>query len=139
MGKAGERTGNLRSLAQSTLIGGGIFLAVSLSVLLLFAAMISAGLLGQSNSIRPALMACVVGGLAGGWFTCIHWPSRKFLAGLSASLVGFFLLFLLRLTVFGSLHIKPHALSILAASLCGGMLAGLMTAGKKNKKKRRSY
>lgn len=139
MGKTGERAGGMGHLALSTLLGGVVSVMLSLLVLLLCAAMISAGLLGQSEPIQPVLAACGIGGAAGGLFTCFQWPSRRFLAGLSGALSGFLMLLLIRLSVAGVSALGSQTLLVLFGSLGGGGLSGLLTAGKKSRKKKRSY
>lgn len=139
MDKTGGKLADWRRVTGYSLAGGAVCLAVSMAFLLICALLISTGFLDQSNLFGIVFSACILGSLVGGLFTCIHWPSRKLLGGLVASLTGFCSVVLLRLAISGSLAGWTHIFGIFFGCLCGGLMAGLVTAGKKRKKKRRTH
>ena len=132
-----DRSAGFSRFVLSALVGGCIVPAMAIVLLLLCAAMISAGMLGQTVGTSPVIGGCVRGGLSGGIFTGVRWGRRRLAAGLTAAAIGFLLLLLIRFVFFDAADAWWNAPGIPAGCLCGGAISGLLPGGKKKKKKRR--
>ena len=135
MHKAEGRESGAARMMAGALLGGLLALGVELIVLLLGAYAISHGILKEDVSVQLTAAACVIGGIAGGWLTCSWWPSRRFLAGLSAGLICFLLIATIGLLWGEAFTVGIQALVEMAGCLCGGAISGLLFPSKKRKKK----
>ena len=138
MVKGGEHSANVVTMAVGALLGGAAALAVTLLLLLACAGAISAGALPERLELHVTVAACVLGGFCGGSLTRRRWGHHALPAGLAAGAVFFLLLLCVSLACFQSTGFGGAGLGVLAGCLCGGALAGL-PAGRKKKKKKRSY
>ena len=134
VGREEKQAGSLGQRGLGVLLGGLLALGVELMVLLLGALAVSRGIIEQHASIQITAAACVLGCLVGGLVACGQWPDRKLFGGLGVGLACF--LFLLLLTLWRGKHVTfgVQTWVELAACLCGGALAGVLTPKGKKKK-----
>lgn len=115
------------------LLGGLLALGAALLLLVLGAAAISKGMLGKDMSVQITVIACMIGCLAGGRFSCRAFRTGRLLAGISTGAVCFILILAIGL-LSGNLEPGTQWFAELAACLCGGGVAGI--PGKRRKKKK---
>lgn len=131
--------GRNRGPAQGVLtlvLGALLALGIELIVLLIGSFAVSAGILRVDASAQITAAACLIGCFAGGAFACGGWKSRRLIAGLAVGLICFLLILLVSL-VSGSFEFGTQGLIELAGCVVGGGLAGVLTGGKKKKRKTR--
>ena len=134
--RKGERqdSGTIQ-MAVGVLLGGLLALGVEIVILLFGAVAISNGIIKQDATLQLTAAACVVGGVIGGKLACAWWPVKKLLAGLTAGLVCFLLILMVGMLSGDGLTLGLQALIELTGCLCGGAISGLISGGKKRRKK----
>ncbi len=135
MRKSETQGANAVQMTAAVLLGALLALGIELIILLLGSIAVSKGILKESAATQVIVVACVVGCLIGGWFTCGRWPARRLLAGLAAGGICFLLILAVGLLTSEDFELGVQALIELAACLCGGALAGLFSGKRKAKKK----
>lgn len=135
MHKTDGKQTNLANLLCSLLLGGLLALGLELLLLLLGAVVVSNGILSDDASVQIATAACVLGCFGGGLFVCRRWNARRLLAGLAVGGLCFLLIVGVGLTMGGGLEMGSRGMLELAACLCGGAVAGLLSRKKKKGKK----
>ena len=134
MHKTETRGGNGAQMIVALLLGGMLALGVEILILLLGAVAVSNGVLLEEGATRITVIACVLGCLIGGWFSCGRWAARRLLAGLGTGLVCFLLILVTGMLMGGGQEFGTQGLIELAACLCGGGGAGLLCRKKKGKR-----
>ncbi len=122
-------------LTAAVLMGGLLALGIVLLLLLLGAVAVSRGILKEETGTQLTALACVLGCFVGGKLTSGRWPSRRLLAGLGAGAVCFLLILAVGLITSDGFDFGLQGLLELAACLCGGAVAGLLSRGKKRGKR----
>ncbi len=135
MHRAEERDAGAVHMTAGVFLGGLLALGVEIVFLLFGSIAISNGILKEDATLQITAAACVIGCLIGGWLTCAWWPARRLLAGLAAGAVCFLLILAVGLLSGEELSLGVQAMIELAGCLCGGAISGLLSRGKKRKKK----
>lgn len=130
-----EQGAKLVKFMGGILLGGVLALLVCLAVLLICSAGISGGWISDRYMMQCTLAGCVLGSLSGGMFAVLRCRARTLLVGLGVGCVFFLLLLTIGLLFYPDMSVERQGLSLLCASLVGGVLAGFL--GRKPKKKRR--
>lgn len=139
MRKTGEEQGGRWIYAMTVILLGGLLsLAVCLVVLLLCSIGISNGWLGETSIDKLAIAACVMGCFAGGVLAVKRCGSRALLTGLAVGGTCFLLLLTGGLLFFAdAVSIDQGGMGLMSGCLCGGAVAGILSARPKKKRRRR--
>ena len=124
---------NVIKTTTALLLGGLLALGIALLLLLLGAAAVSKGVLGQDISSRITVIACVIGCLVGGRFSCSFSRTKRLFIGLATGAVCFLLILAIGL-LGGNTEPGTQWFVEMAACLCGGGLSGVFGTRKKKKK-----
>lgn len=135
MGKTDKQGANAVHLALALLLGGLLALGVEIIVLLLGAMAVSKGILSDDAAAQVTVVACVLGCLIGGMFACRRWTAKRLVAGVGAGAVCFLLILAGGLLMGDGLDLGSQGMLELAACLCGGAVAGLLSRKKKKGKR----
>ena len=122
---------------KAVLLGGGSAFAVSIALLLLFAAGVSRGLLEGELRYQLTVVSCVLGSFVGGVLAVRKCPVRGILVGLAVALVLFLVQLTLGLLFFDGFALESGGIGLLFGDLCGGAAAGILSGGGKKKGGRR--
>ena len=133
MHRSETQGGHVVKTTTTLLLGGVLALGVALLLLVLGAVAISNGILGKEMSTQITVIACVIGCLIGGRFSCHTFRAGRLLAGTSTGFVCFVLILTVGL-LSGNIEPGTQWFVELAACLCGGGAAGVL--GKRRKKKK---
>lgn len=115
--------------------GGVLAFAVTLIILFLCAAAVSARWMSQTAMERAVIAVCVLGSLAGAAMAVRHDRELALVLGVGTGAMLFLLLLSAGVLLFEEAPVAQSGLGILCACLCGGGCAGIL--GRKTKKKRR--
>ncbi|MCI8871118.1 MAG: TIGR04086 family membrane protein [Lawsonibacter sp.] len=134
-GKRQEEQSGWMAAMNALAKGIGAALAVTLILLLLCAAAVSARWLSQTAMERSVIAVCVLGSLAGGWVSAAQRREMSVLLGLGTGAALFLLLTAIGVLFFEDAPAAEQIPVIFSACLCGGGAAGIL--GRKTKKKHR--
>lgn len=117
--------------AASTILTGGL-LAFGICVVCLAgtAGLISLGKLGEDVMFQACCLGSVLGALVGGIYTARTCRCRMLPVALGTALLYFLMWVLIGVMFYGEISL-PAAGAFFAASLAGGILAGILSAGVK--------
>jgi len=120
----------------SVIMGGVLAMIIALAFLFLCSICISNGWLKEGSMTPLTIGSCIIGSLFGGGLAVKRCKSRTLIIGLCTG--GVFFLIILTISVFFYENAAPDTgtLGLLAGSLCGGALSGLLGGGKSNKKRK---
>lgn len=136
-GRRQEESGNGWMGVMAALLKGSVLaLAVTLLVLFLCSAAVSAQWLSQSAAGRGVEAACVLGALAGGRLGVRKQRELSLALGLGTGGALFLLLLCGGVLLYESAPVTERMLSILLACLCGGAIAGIL--GRRGRRGKRS-
>ena len=131
-----EASGSLWLQGMLELLKAGAIAGVTTGLVLLACAfLISGGVLRDVWMEGVVMAACVIGALTGGVYAARKIRKRYLLVGLAEGAVLFLLLLLAGLLAYGERG-GENAAGVLAACLCGGGMAGILSS-KPAKKRRR--
>ena len=125
------------AMMTGSLLGGALAAAITMVLLLICSAAISAGVLAEKLELHVTIASCVIGSFFGGRLTCRRWGSRMLLAGLSAGAVFFMLLFTVSLVGYDTTDVGGAGIGVAAGCLCGGAAADLLGRGRGGGKKKK--
>ncbi len=121
------------------LVKGGV-MAVGISVAVLFAAgaLMYAGVLGRGAEANCAVAACLLGALFGGIYAVGRCSRAALLVGVGTGAVEWMILLAVGAIFFEGVSGAGEVWSVACSCLCGGLLAGVLSAvrGKGSKRKR---
>ena len=117
--------------------GGALAGVTAILALLLCAVLVSAGIAAERWMQGMVLAVCVLGALAGGVYAGRKLGVRSLLSGVGVGTVLVLLLMTARLLAYEDASLERGGIGILCACLCGGALAGLLTARRPKKKRKR--
>lgn len=117
--------------------GGALAGVTAILALLLCAVLVSAGIAAERWMQGMVLAVCVLGALAGGVYAGRKLGVRSLLSGVGVGAVLFLLLMTAGLLAYEDASLERGGIGILCACLCGGALAGLLTARRPKKKRKR--
>ena len=115
--------------------GSAVALGLVLLILMGCAAAVSFRWIGQQGMERCAVLACVVGSLAGASVSMRHNREWAMALGIGTGGILFLLLLALGVLLYENAPVTSGIPGIFCACLCGGAMAGIL--GRKAKKKRR--
>lgn len=134
-GKRQEEPSIWMSAMSALAKGVGVALAVTLALLFVCAAAVSARWLSQTAMERSVLAVCVLGSLAGGWTAAMRFREMSLPLGLGTGIALFLLLTALGVLFYEDAPAAEQIPGVFCACLCGGGAAGIL--GRKTKKKHR--
>ena len=135
-GKRQEEQGSAWMGVMGSLLKGGLLaLAVTLALLLLCAAAVSARWMSQAAMERCVVAVCVLGATVGGALSMRRHREAALVLGVGTGLMLFLLLLSAGILFYEEAPVVQSIPGILCACLCGGGIAGIL--GRKTKKKRR--
>lgn len=129
-------TGWLKRMLDA-LRGGGIGLCAALTVLGAASVLVRSGLLSGGREGSAVIVACLLGGFAGGLFAVWRERSMSLPVGLGVGLVLFLLLLSAGVLFYQNTPAAHSVGTVAAACLCGGGLAGVLGRSGGGKKRRR--
>ena len=136
--KRQEEPGKEWVSAMCVVLQGGTLAGVTaILALLLCAVLVSAGIAAERWMQGMVLAVCVLGALAGGVYAGRKLGVRSLLSGVGVGAVLFLLLMTAGLLAYEDASLERGGIGILCACLCGGALAGLLTARRPKKKRKR--
>lgn len=120
--------------AISTVITGGL-LAFGVCVVCMAGAagLISVGKLGEQSMFQVCCFGCALGCLIGGFYAAKTCGSRLLPVALTASALSFLLWVAAGVALYGSVSLRTGG-AYLIASLTGGAVAGVCSAGGKRRR-----
>ena len=133
-GEEDQATKFIRSMGN-ILIGGIFALGICLIILFVCSVAISSGWLNDRSMMQYTVAGCLIGGLAGGVLAVTRVRAKSLITGLMTAGVQFLLILLIGFLIYPGIDASEHGVSIAAACLAGGAIAGFL--GGKPKKKRR--
>lgn len=116
--------------------GGALAGIVTLLFLLACAFLVSTGAVREDWLDGLLLAGCIVGGYTGGVFTIRKNRKQSLIRGVAVGTTMFLLLLTSGVIVYGSVSVPGRGGAVLAASVCGGVLAAV-TVKRPARKKRR--
>ena len=120
-------------VTTALLLGGLLALGAALLLVVLGAAAISNGILDKGMSAQITVIACVVGCMVGGGFSCRTCRTGRLLVGAGTGAVCYLLIFTIGL-LSGDIEPGPQWFVELVACLCGGGAVGVLKKRRKKKK-----
>ena len=136
--KRQEEPGKEWVSAMCVVLQGGALAGVTANLArLLCAVLVSAGNAAERGMQGMVLAVCVLGALAGGVYAGRKLGVRSLLSGVGVGAVLFLLLMTAGLLAYEDASLERGGIGILCACLCGGALAGLLTARRPKKKRKR--
>ncbi len=114
----------------TVLTGGLLAFGVCLAVLAGAAGLMAVGKLGEEAMFRACCLGAALGGFVGGLYTALSCKNRLLPVALAAAGVSFLLWLLAGAAVYGSVS-PGSAGALLAASLVGGGVAGVVAPRRK--------
>ena len=133
MHRSETQGGHVVKTTTTLLLGGVLALGVALLLLVLGAVAISNEILGKEMSTQITVIACVIGCLVGGRFSCRVCRTGRLLMGAATGAVCFLLILSIGL-LSGNVEPGTQWFVELAACLCGGGVAGVLRKRRKKKK-----
>lgn len=118
--------------------GGVMAVGICIAVLLAAAALMYAGLLGRGAEESCVVAACLLGALIGGIYAVGHCGRAALLVGVGTGTVEWMILLAVGAVFFEGASGGGEVWSTACSCLCGGLLAGVLSAvrGKGSKRKR---
>jgi putative membrane protein (TIGR04086 family) len=139
MKKSGKRQqgqgGSPKDRISFLVKGSVLALTAALTLLLLCAAAVSGGWIGQNSMDRCVTVACVTAAMLGAVVSIKGGRELALPLGIGTGVMLFLMLFTLGLILFEDAPTPDQIPTILCACLCGGAITGIL--GRKTKKKRR--
>ncbi|MBQ3134420.1 MAG: TIGR04086 family membrane protein [Oscillospiraceae bacterium] len=117
--------------------GGGLAVGVAVTVLLMVAGLMTVGVLGREMAENSVMAACVLGALAGGAYAIRRCARARLAVGVGVGAVEFLTVLLVGAIWFGGTTGVGEMWPVLTACICGGLLAGVLTAAKREGRRSR--
>ena len=131
-----DENGSLWLAAMCELLKGGALAGIiALLTLLIYALLVSNGIISERGMERSVLAACILGGVVGGMLAVRSIRRSTLLVGAGVGAILFLLLLSAGFLFFDTASISNGSISILLACLCGGAMAGILGAPRKKRKR----